>query len=718
MQFGKYVLLDRISIGGMAEVFKAKSEGPEGFEKVIAVKKILPALVKDKEFIAMFVDEAKIAGQLNQENICPIYELGKVGEAYYIAMEHIWGKDLLQIINRFRRMRKFMPPVMVAWIASKVCSALDYAHNKSDSKGMALNIVHRDVSPQNVLVGYEGQVKLIDFGIAKAASRNTRTRAGVLKGKFGYMSPEQVRGAELDPRSDIFTVGTCMWEMAVCSRLFLGESDFSTLEKVRRAKVVNPSSKVPGFPPELEAIIMRALEREPGTRFQSAREMQESLQHYLRQQTPPYGTSTLASWMKTAFTQEVTLERERFDKIMGAVNHPSDFSAAAIAVGGKSGRTSENSPNSSTVKLDSSEIKLDEFEGETAPEGAVMGRRGNSDNSLMLDQPTFIFFSAPPRATSPVEGESMRRPLPAPPPVPEASSIPLKEQTPAMPGRPYMPPSKAAIQVDKDGSWKKAVKPRHEPSASWKIPAMDGPLGGAGLIAQSASSRKRKRIPRVALLALLGAVLLGGVGWGVNVWFLVPHDGALTVRTVPPTKAAVLIDGKIVGHSPLHLREIKAGMHQLEIRAEGFARVVRRVHIKSDWMAELEFALTPLDRPQPARADLKAALPIPPKEAAQSNKQAAAPQETPAEIPAETPTPERAEEDSAAGGPYGYLTLRSSPSSRIYVDGVDTKKSTPERRLRLSAGVHRIELRMRDGRVQAFDVHIRAGERTRVKRTF
>ena len=199
--FGKYVLLERISVGGMAEVFKAKSFGVEGFEKILAIKRILPSMAEDADFIEMFIDEAKICGQLNHANICQIFELGRVDDSHFIAMEYVWGKDLLQIQNRFRKLRQTMKPEMAAFIAAKMCEGLDYAHKKKDAAGRPLGIIHRDISPQNILVSYDGELKIIDFGIAKAASRSSKTQAGVLKGKFGYMCPEQVRGLPLDRRS-------------------------------------------------------------------------------------------------------------------------------------------------------------------------------------------------------------------------------------------------------------------------------------------------------------------------------------------------------------------------------------------------------------------------------------------------------------------------------------------------------------------------------------
>src|SRR5262245_48027262 len=285
----------------MAEVFKAKSFGVEGFEKIIAIKRILPSIAEDAEFIQMFIDEAKIAGQLSHANICQIFELGKITDSHFIAMEFVWGKDLLQIQNRFRKLRQQMPMSMAAFIAAKVCEGLDYAHRRKDALGRPLNIVHRDVSPQNVLVSYEGEIKVIDFGIAKAAARSTKTQAGVLKGKFGYMSPEQVRGLPLDRRSDIFAIATILYELLTAERLFLGESDFATLEKVRNVEVPQPSQAVKGCPPALDRIIMKGLSKEVEDRYQWASEMQEDLNGYLNTLDPPFGPKQLGAWMREQF---------------------------------------------------------------------------------------------------------------------------------------------------------------------------------------------------------------------------------------------------------------------------------------------------------------------------------------------------------------------------------------------------------------------------------
>ncbi|HXU04887.1 MAG TPA: serine/threonine-protein kinase, partial [Polyangia bacterium] len=250
--FGKYYLLERINVGGMAEVFKAKTFGVEGFERLLAVKRILPNIAEDEEFITMFIDEAKIAVQLQHANIAQIFDLGKVDESFFIALEFVHGRDLRSIFDRMRNKGDSLPIAMACYVTMQVCEGLDYAHNKRDGQGRELNLVHRDISPQNVLIGYEGEVKLIDFGIANAAGKASKTQAGILKGKFGYMSPEQVRGLPLDRRSDIFAIGTILYELLTGERLFIGESDFSTLEKVRNVEIMPPSSYNKKIPQELE----------------------------------------------------------------------------------------------------------------------------------------------------------------------------------------------------------------------------------------------------------------------------------------------------------------------------------------------------------------------------------------------------------------------------------------------------------------------------------
>jgi eukaryotic-like serine/threonine-protein kinase len=327
--FGKYLLLERINVGGMAEVFIAKAFGVEGFERFLAIKKILPTMAEDQEFITMFIDEARISVQLNHANVVHIHELGKYEDTYFIAMEYVAGRDLRTILERYRRRKEIMPTAQAVFIASKMCEGLDYAHRKKDTRGQDLSIIHRDVSPQNILVSYEGEVKIIDFGIAKATNRSQKTQAGILKGKFGYMSPEQVRGMPIDRRSDIFAVGVILYEMLTGEKLFVGESDFSTLEKVRNADVPLPSEFNPNCPVGLEKVVLKALAREPDERYLWASDLQEDLMRFLLAGDAIYSSKHLSAFMKEAFAEDMLREAEKMERF-SAIERPDQIEASGV----------------------------------------------------------------------------------------------------------------------------------------------------------------------------------------------------------------------------------------------------------------------------------------------------------------------------------------------------------------------------------------------------
>ena len=321
VQFGKYLLLDRIAIGGMAEIFRAKATGAARFEKIIAIKRIHPNMSDDKDFIKMFIDEAKISGQLNHPAIAQIYELGRIEGHHFIAMEFIWGKDLLQILSKFKKQRAYMNPYQAAFITSKICEGLDYAHRKKDVQGESMRIIHRDVSPQNILISYEGDIKIIDFGIAKARDRSSHTAAGVLKGKFGYMSPEQVRGLPIDHRSDIFAIGTLLFEMLTSRPLFTGESDLTVLEKVRNVEIPRPRDVNREIAEEMERIILKALAREVEARYQWGSEMQEDLERYIYTAQPVYSGKRLGTWMQKVFAMERDREQSILDEMIAVAEN-------------------------------------------------------------------------------------------------------------------------------------------------------------------------------------------------------------------------------------------------------------------------------------------------------------------------------------------------------------------------------------------------------------
>ena len=298
--YGPYRLLERIAVGGMAEVFKAVRAGVEGFQKVVAVKRILPHLSDNKEFVAMFVNEAKMVAGLTHPNIVQIHDLGKIEKSYYIAMEYVHGRDLRTIARRARNRGTTVPLEIAVLIASEVASALDYAHRKKDDAGLPMRIVHRDVSPQNILVSFEGDVKLADFGIAKAASKARANESGALRGKLFYMSPEQARGEPLDRRSDLFSLGLVLYETVTQQRPFQGTGEGNVLDVVRLGRIPPARSVNPRVPEAIERVLAKALAREPAERYQNGAELHRDLERYLRERSPA-SASALARFLESLF---------------------------------------------------------------------------------------------------------------------------------------------------------------------------------------------------------------------------------------------------------------------------------------------------------------------------------------------------------------------------------------------------------------------------------
>ncbi len=309
--FGKYFLIDKIATGGMAEIFKAKSYSHGGFEHLLVIKRILPHIGENAEFVEMFIDEAKVSVALVHSNVIRIYDFGKINENFFIAMECCDGKDCRNILRKLARGRRWIPMNLTANLAHEVARGLHYAHTKNDANGKPYGIVHRDISPSNVLVAYEGDIKIADFGIAKAESNAYQTKDGVLKGKFEYMSPEQANGTEVDARSDVFSLGIILWECLTGRRLFKGESETATLRKIREDEIPPPSRVNPQVAPELDRIALRALERDLSRRYQTAQEMADDLRDYLLPATPDRLKVELAQFMQDLFAEELVEERGR-----------------------------------------------------------------------------------------------------------------------------------------------------------------------------------------------------------------------------------------------------------------------------------------------------------------------------------------------------------------------------------------------------------------------
>jgi serine/threonine protein kinase len=311
--FGKYYLVDRIATGGMAEIFKAKTFGEAGFENLVVIKRILAHLSDDPDFIGMFIDEAKVTVALQHRNVVRVYDFGKLGPNYFIAMECLDGKDSRQILRKLAQSRGYVPIEFAVFIAAEACKGLEYAHTKTDLQGQPYGIVHRDVSPSNILVSYDGDVKVADFGIAKAHNNLSDTDAGVLKGKYEYMSPEQAAGEDIDARSDIFALGIVLWEMLTGRRLFKADGDVATLEKVKAADVAPPSSVASRVPASLDAIVLKALAKDKNDRYPTARAFQEALAEYLFPSTSDQLHTALSGFMNELFADEIAAERERLE---------------------------------------------------------------------------------------------------------------------------------------------------------------------------------------------------------------------------------------------------------------------------------------------------------------------------------------------------------------------------------------------------------------------
>lgn len=314
--FGPFILLDKIAAGGMAELYLARLQGVGGFEKLIAIKKILPAFTANKEFVSMFIEEAKLTVQLTHANIVQVYDFGEVNKELYLAMEFVEGRNVRQLLAKLEQEKQTCPIEIACHIVAEICRGLDYAHNREDKKTHTpLDIIHRDISPQNVIVSYDGEIKIIDFGIAKAASKVEETKAGVLKGKFGYMSPEQALGEGVDSRTDIFSAGIILFELLTGERLFASESDLETIKKIQRANIPPPSKYNPAIPKQLEDIVLKALAKDRNERFERARDLQRALSHFIYLTNPHFVHHDLAEFLRELFYAELQSWKERLTAV-------------------------------------------------------------------------------------------------------------------------------------------------------------------------------------------------------------------------------------------------------------------------------------------------------------------------------------------------------------------------------------------------------------------
>jgi serine/threonine-protein kinase len=307
----RYRVIEKLESGGMAEVFRAESEGLQGFRKQVAIKRVLPHLSEKKRFISMFLDEARLSAHLSHSNCVQVFDIGVGDNAYFIVMEFVDGANLKTVAESLKKQGHRFPVPAAVFIALEICKGLSYAHELKDPNGAPLHIVHRDMSPPNVLITKYGEVKIVDFGLAKANSQLEKSEPGIIKGKFSYLSPEAAMGQEVDERADIFAVGIILWELLTGQRLFLGETDFQTVKKVQQAQVPHLTPINPEVPPELDRIVQKALARDRDLRYRTARELGKDLSKCLFELGTPVSTFDIAQLVTTAMKEK---DRERARK--------------------------------------------------------------------------------------------------------------------------------------------------------------------------------------------------------------------------------------------------------------------------------------------------------------------------------------------------------------------------------------------------------------------
>jgi eukaryotic-like serine/threonine-protein kinase len=380
----RYHVVERLEAGGMAEVFKGEATSVQGFKKRVAIKRVLPHLAQNKNFMGMFLDEARLGARLNHANIVSVFDIGAADNTYFIVMEFIDGGNLKSIMEALRKQGRTCPAKEAIYISMETLRGLSYAHELTNEDGTPLNLVHRDVSPPNILLSKRGEVKVTDFGLAKATTQLEKTDPGVVKGKFSYLAPEAAMGKPVDERADVFALGIVLWEMLAGRRLFLGETDYQTVKLVQQANVPSISKLNPEVDEEFEGVLNQALARDPNDRYQTAREFGDALAGYLfshRMKVTSYDIATLVKQTigrepkakpqdQSIIDRLIQEEMVRFTSL-DEMSAPLDLESKPLSGGGSEG--------SQPLDISSFENPADWFAGEDL--GNSLGEEGTSDDS-------------------------------------------------------------------------------------------------------------------------------------------------------------------------------------------------------------------------------------------------------------------------------------------------------------------------------------------------
>ena len=567
-RFGQYILLEKVGTGGMAELFKAKKIGIEGFERVLAIKRILPHLCSDEEFIDMFIAEAKLVARLSHKNIAQVYDFGKIGQNYFIAMEYIRGKDLRGIFKRCEEKNIKLPVALAVFIAKEVSSALSYAHRQKDSMGRNLNIIHRDVSPQNILVSYEGEVKVVDFGIAKAETQS-HTKTGTIKGKLAYMSPEQAWGNPIDHRSDIFSLGIVIYEMITGKRLFKGTTEIKTLEMVREAKAETFSpSLVAVIPSELESIVMKALSKDVKSRYQDASDMERYLGSVLFELSSAAPGSILKKLMNDMFRDEIEAENRT---VAEDATRSIKYENRVVSI------PKESKENKPQVQL------------ERKPQPVKKSFSYVLSGAALIFVLVAVFLIWPnitgeKRTSSLIPAEQVSNMADQKKPVPEATEqqAPLSQEQVAHPGQQNQ---KEESRESKEETTTKA--PREAVNGSMTINAIPwaeiyinekhyGTTPKTIQTLKAGDYRVRLENPNYDVWTTKVAVRDGKTS-GISHKF--EGSGKIIVNAVP--WGNVYLDGVLNGQTPITIQNIPARAHEIKVSREGYTDVIKTIDIKT-----------------------------------------------------------------------------------------------------------------------------------------
>ena len=595
--FGPYTILDRLGVGGMATVHRARERGIEGFERTVALKRLLPHLAEDEQFVRAFVREAKLSSMLHHANIVQLHELGRVGHTYFISMEYVDGRDLRQLLRRARDVAG-PPPIGVALsILCEVCDALGYAHSRVDDQGKPLGIIHRDVSPSNILISRSGHVKIIDFGIAKATALHARTQTGRVKGKMAYMAPEAIKGQVIDARADLFSVGIIVHELLTAQPLFASKTDYDTLLRVQNADVLPPSFHNPLCPPGLDDIVLKALSKQADDRFASAGEMGAALHQLRVQQQLDSSPTEVAKWMRWAFElqdsgSDSPALSSRFVRVpSAAVEAASDLTPVSVPVQPPPIEADDHiaeiawgsADNGVPVLLDDVPdrsgaivhraplLTNDGYQAALANQGQAEARESGGTLIAYVPPPpqnrTPVRF---PRGSAPPFSQRLRRPTQGP-------GRSLRKRLPTQAGEIVPDPGEL--------SWIQTPPRGVEPTLLQPLDEQDSPTIGTSIVAD----RQRRRTQHVLIgLVVVGAVVVVGLLLGDTVARsntpllqpVSPTTGTLRF-IVEPAEASITIRdvGVFSGGRELALN---AGAYRVRVEHSGFKVWARSIEVLAD----------------------------------------------------------------------------------------------------------------------------------------